>query len=616
MAILENIYANVKAGRRNMRLRGQSPEESLEELKNILIESIHIQNSGSKILQKKSLEELKQLRQDMMAGQISAGSKTNQVVGSYTHVIGQIEEMLDQTNQNNKAYEGAIDSIKGAFPSSDSLVAALMTANPLLGYGVKLFRDMAKSRSEAKQQARQMEQERLKKIKMETELINAQFEQLEKEEAVTEKEEDAIKEKEKPVLERVETDAPVTDNDRQSNILSMTDDHALFIAETIEDSTNKLIRYFEEADKKNDRDEKLTKMKESSGTPVQMPEQGPKGVTQGRKGGMLGMLARGALAIVTGLGLSLAAFTAPLIAMMGILKGIGAFAVKLVSKLALPIVVFKAIYDFFDGFFSVGEWLGKNEEDVSLLDRIKMGVYSAIAGFVSIFTDVFAWLTGGTSKSKEEMAVAMFNFVENLTATVIEWVSNAYDSVLNFFKSIPDTVMNMIDSMGTAIKDGYQAGVDKVTEIFGKITETFKSIYEAIENKLNEWRQSLGKIPGIGKLFKTDEEIMQEEIMERQVAYEKRVAQGRAGGTLLANTQRLEMTTGIPMTSGVMANIERASQQMDLEQQRKQMEMARGGGTNVIAPSNTQVNQSQFVGASTNTNNTNRRLRFATNGAY
>jgi uncharacterized protein YlzI (FlbEa/FlbD family) len=214
------------------------------------------------------------------------------------------------------------------------------------------------------------------------------------------------------------------------------------------------------------------------------------------------------------------------------------------------------------------------------------------------------------------MAVAMFNFVENLTATVIEWVSNAYDSVLNFFKSIPDTVMNMIDSMGTAIKDGYQAGVDKVTEIFGKITETFKSIYEAIENKLNEWRQSLGKIPGIGKLFKTDEEIMQEEIMERQVAYEKRVAQGRAGGTLLANTQRLEMTTGIPMTSGVMANIERASQQMDLEQQRKQMEMARGGGTNVIAPSNTQVNQSQFVGASTNTNNTNRRLRFATNGAY
>jgi hypothetical protein len=623
MAILEDVIANIRAGRRNIKLRGESdPQAALAELQAILIEAIHVQNSGSKGMQKRALEELKQIRRDMVAGHISAGSKTNQAVGTYTHVIDQVESMLDQTRQNNQVYEGAIDSIKNSIPSADSLVAALMTANPLVGYGVKIFRDMSKSRQEARQKARQIESERLKVLSEQENVAREQLSWTEEQRQEAEKEKGPMGEKQraKPyskmtqvlyeikdiLLERVGTNQSPedeskivkvdSDNDEVENKLQRVEEQLENVNNSIIETASEQIAHEERMEKRRERNSRLTRMKEPTGglptgpTPVE-----PKGVTQGKKGGFLGALLRG-LGLLSLKGTGLLSIFKPLTMIIGFIKGFGAMALKIGSKVLLPLAVLKGIYDFFDGFFSAADWLGRADSELSILDRIKMGVMSAISGFISLFTGAFSWITGITTPSKEEMAVAMFKFVEDIQTAVVDWVSNAYDKIVNFFSSIPETVMNLLDGMGNAIVAGYDIAINKVTEVFNKITDTFKSIYQAIEDKLSSWRQSLSEIPGIGRLFKTDEE----EAAEAQKMREANAS----GAAVLAQGRRLEMTTGIPVTSGALANIERVSNQMDSERRAKELSSV----NNIVAPNTTNVNSNQTIFENRTSNNPNTRL--------
>ena len=201
---------------RSASLRTQSPEQTIATLQDILREALHVQSSGSAFFADRALKELKQIRQDMTAGQINAGSRTAQISGTYGHVIDQLESLTKNADKTQSDMGKTIDSIKNAFPSSDTLIGALMTANPVLGYGVKLFRDISRSRRAAKVKDNDERKRRLSVLEQQAEFIESQFDVVEEQKEVAQQQMDVVsaekKEKRtrsyvyKPLLEDIKTE--------------------------------------------------------------------------------------------------------------------------------------------------------------------------------------------------------------------------------------------------------------------------------------------------------------------------------------------------------------------------------------------------------------------------
>lgn len=173
MAALD-VLSSVLSIRRSEKIRdAETPEDASRMLRGALMRAVQLQQTGNKRMQNNALNEIKQLRSDMVAGQVDAGMYTGEMVGVYGHVIDQIERMHSESSSTNDAVNDRLDAMRRALPSTDTLIGALMTANPLLGYGVKIIRDLNRSRKDAKVA-------RIEKQKADAELVDSTEKQITK----------------------------------------------------------------------------------------------------------------------------------------------------------------------------------------------------------------------------------------------------------------------------------------------------------------------------------------------------------------------------------------------------------------------------------------------------
>lgn len=169
LGLTRNVY-------RNMQLRNNDdPKDVMNQLSNILQEAIHMQSSGSKPFANAALKELRQIRTDVIAGNINAGAQQNKMMGVYTHVINQLENSVADMDNNNNLITSAVGTIKKSFPSTDTLIAALMTANPLVGYGTKLITDLYRSRKEKAEKDKAEAKKRLSALRDQERYVQEQL---------------------------------------------------------------------------------------------------------------------------------------------------------------------------------------------------------------------------------------------------------------------------------------------------------------------------------------------------------------------------------------------------------------------------------------------------------
>lgn len=176
---LQNAIMDVRNMKRSLALR-QEPDQAkiVSILEQILKDAVVAQASGSRIFQKKAYEEMVQIRKDMLSHQVHAGASQEAMVGIYSHMIDQMDRMQSDNQKTNKAFDSAIGELGKSIPSVDTFISALMTANPLLGYGVKIIRDIGRS-SRAYSNARQKEsRERMKQLEAQEAYIEKQMKEL------------------------------------------------------------------------------------------------------------------------------------------------------------------------------------------------------------------------------------------------------------------------------------------------------------------------------------------------------------------------------------------------------------------------------------------------------
>lgn len=512
-----NSIRELQMMRRNIQMRDAPPEQVAQMLQALLTEAINLQNSGSRAFQKKALDELRQVRKDMIAGQISAGGATSNFVGTFSHVIDQIESLATSNAALNEKVGSSFDAIKGAIPSTDTLVAALMTANPILGYGTKLIRDIAAARKRSSEAAKNEAKRRLEVLRQQEEYISSQLEQTDPvaEEIVEgNAERSAFEETQLVLLEEIRDEIKRLE-EMFAKTWDVVDDVEQTMLDQVEQSQENSVNEIDamrEAEELRERNAALSEMdgRYEDTPPIPVPDNvDTRAVAEKKEGGLFDMLLgaplRGLAGIITGVvaGLSgvLAAFAgggligallAPFKAVIGFIVGVGKLALKLGSKVLLPAMIIKSLFDFFDGFFNAEEIIG--QQGMNLGERVLAGVSNVIAKFIGIFDSI-----------AELFGVDLFD-QEGMTKRIYEFLHSIPDKAVELFDKITTTIGETYDAVVGGIVENIKNAVDNVLGFFTKIIDTYVEIYGMIFDQFKKLKDGAKSIPLVGGLFGDDEE--------------------------------------------------------------------------------------------------------------
>lgn len=493
---LSKTILDVRNMQRSVALRNElDPKKVVEVLQQILQDSVVSSASNSRAFQKKAYEELVNIRRDLAAGQINAGVATGPMTGIFSHLIDQMDNLQNEGKQSNKKFEGALDHLTNSIPSADTFIAALMTANPLLGYGVKVVRDIGKS-SKAFNASRKEEARKREKLLMQQEsFLQEQLKLLDVEEKAAEEQIDnqtaEAKERKKNTVGRGGTYKKILDQIHEELIILRKEwtgearqgeliEGEYKVVENLENSTQENIEKIEnlndsileqtESDKENslnemenekelerlrNRDEKLEQLKESPNIPS--PNLEPvKNVMEDQKKGFTRLL-DGLLSPI-------------LLMARSTLVAFGLAAVSLIGTvIAIPTLIATAIYKFLDGFFNAEEIIGKSTEDITMLDRIKAGVAN-IWGTALRILDWVAEALGLDFFDSKDMEKRIYKALDAGEKKIISLYNNSVEFLVEKYDAIITTVTDFFDEI--------QGFFDKIGEFFTKKYTDFMSTFD------------------------------------------------------------------------------------------------------------------------------------------
>lgn len=656
----KDILLDLRSMRRSTAIRNEDdPDKVAKILESIIKESIHVQNGGDKGFQRKSMAELKQIRRDLVAGQINAGAKTGQMTAIYSSVIDALSKVESEGSKGIQAYEKTAETLRKSIPSSDSLVSALMTANPLMGYGVKMIRDMTRSSAESRQRAKLEAAKKIALLREQEAFLAEQFKAAEEAAQNNEEATEAVIDGEK---ERTKADKKKRSGTNQHTlnreILESIDREIKMLVDIwsdepvdrIEESIKELTRQqAEEAEKtrlanieaaeKVRREEELNRMDDVDTTlpPTPLPDvvdtsavRDPDHTGGGLLSGLIGSIGKmflagfGSLFAAGGLlaaGGILATMLKPITGMIKFFAGIGKVAVKLAGKLLLPVAVITAIYDFFDAFFNASEWLNKPDNQISMTERISLGIANVIASIVGIFDSVLE-LFGIDMIDTTTLTKTIHDFFMGFPDMVMNFIHSATTYMTDLYGNVIESIKTKFDEAKKTVADAFTGVVDQVMGIFESITSTFKSVVEGIEKKFAEWKQTISDIPGIGPLFSSEpnEPIQLDQAAVDQASQDLkdltsstnllRVNEGVATMVPLEPTSSLTMQQGGTPTGSKAASTGVQRAELQTKPQAAPPVMINAPQTTV-----NNINQGGSAGAkTTNTSNQNHKFRRLADG--
>ncbi|MDX1532759.1 MAG: hypothetical protein R3230_00975 [Nitrosopumilaceae archaeon] len=465
MALVKTL-SNVKRAKRSTRLReeGVSDEEIMEIFEEILQNAVVAQASGSPKAMRRAIDELKQVRKDVRTGQVRTTSKRQKnIIGRFSNLVDQLEN----EEQSIMKRDGG-DGIASSLPSLDTIVSAVMTANPLLGYSAKIVKDLGGSVKQKTKRDRENARNQAKVIEEQKDFILDRIEVLEDEKNLNATQMNQI-DVYKDILERIENEMiqlrkiwesdsdPITvENPQTENKLSQ-----LVKAEEQIIEEQRLKR---EQDEFNKTELRRIDDVERSGLAGALEKD--EDSDTGLLGGLAGMLGGGLMA--------------GLMNLFGIFRSLGTAGKALLRvgvRGSIIGSVILAIYDFIDGFFSAGDILNMSEDDLNIGDRLVAAVSNVVAGFGKMLDTILEWFDIDIIDSE--------NLEQRIGQGVKETVDKIFDWMFGLFASAKDAIKSFdVSELLTSIKDQtvqfmenlLQVIPDAISEAFGAVGDFFENI--------------------------------------------------------------------------------------------------------------------------------------------
>ena len=466
-ANLKQTLMDVRKMRRAVRMRKQTdPEVVSKTLETILHEAIALSTTSDGVMSQAAIKELRQVRRSLVAGQINAGQKTAAHIGAYSAVLDQIDNVSKEVQEDAKEERTSYRSgIMENLPSSETVVSAIMTANPLLGYSIKIGRDLlvsSKKNNEAKKKQNEVEaQKRKEQLQQQEQLLLDQMKTDELQEENAKEENKQLTQKRrgiyKEVLEQIRDELrrlEVGSNGGQSegNItIEREQNDSSEVFETVSEQSEKIDETNNKLDQLEETNNKLEQINETNKDELQfirdesaynglassesefeggMPTTGMvSGKAAGKSGGgILSKVLGGLMGLAGGI-------MAPFASMFGFLKVAGGMLLKF-GKFGGIFMAFKGIYDFIDGIFRADEILG--DSDLDWKDRLKVGISNVLSGLL----EPINWLAKNlfdmdlmNGKDRDGMTKQYFEFFDNFTQNIIGMAQWIWDSISEWVKT-------------------------------------------------------------------------------------------------------------------------------------------------------------------------------------
>lgn len=197
MVKASKILLDIRKAKRSVALRDENDTAVvLSTLEAILHESIAAKSLDSHgAIGKAAIDELVDIRNALIANQIKAGKNSSKMIGKYSLVIDEMRDLDDRLIEERKKDEVAMSeavtrplrTLMSAIPSPEAITAALITANPVLGYGFKIITDVFSGIGSSVRSGIENKREQDKMAKEYAKQLEHQLENLDKEEELIEK---------------------------------------------------------------------------------------------------------------------------------------------------------------------------------------------------------------------------------------------------------------------------------------------------------------------------------------------------------------------------------------------------------------------------------------------
>lgn len=476
MGVLQTLIDTRKMKRMASLIQQNDPDRAAVQLEDILKEALAVQMTGNIRAQTNAIQEIKSLRNAMVAGSINAGKMTTKMIGAFTLAS---EEMDRETQKllNNLANENKIDVsfLADRLPSMDALTSALITANPFMGYGVKIVRDIGKELKGRKMQREAEKKQRLELIQSQQQKFAEMLQDSQEEQSNEPKPKVENDDKKETQLLSMDLESPwikffepyATDS---TDLLEDIEYNTFRLAKIWDDSHDRLVRINREQEREDTRlkkeaDDEKKRIEEqerlqrerdietpnlpSVVTPADVQSEDEKqGGFAAILGGLLGGLTGGGvMAAISAIGDLFASITS-----------IGAVAMGILKK-GTPLAAILAVYDFLDGFFSAKDILDKS--NVTIRERIETGLSNVLAGFISIADTVLEFFgVDVIKKNKKELAKTMSMSLHETVDKFVDLAKSLWDGIVDFFISVKDEIMAFFDDPVEYMKEFTQDFID------------------------------------------------------------------------------------------------------------------------------------------------------------
>lgn len=489
---LGNAIGRIKTIQVALEARTKKGDELVEYLKKKLENNLKAQLTDNLTIRRQSVREMKMLKEEIYRGNLSLTQKNRDAFyGLYNRAV---QESVKSNSVLAQSASDFVQSVKGNLPSLDNVLSAVSVANPVVGFGLKLTKDLiasATGRKKAFEEERKITlknlEEEAEKTEIEHEAAEAALEnELAKRddgasaaEAVREMDEstdrrsqaatqrnqqrhetqkewlkriytvmaevrentDALIGKERMGIENADGYATASPNATRVDFddLLKSQDVIHSDLERVDANTEKLVRIQEEAANRieAERLQQIEASRESKADSIldAPKDEGGRGIGDMLSGFLLGKAGLlGKLAGILGMVL------APIGALFSGLLGLA----KFIPGVALVTTAVMGAKAFFDGFSDAANILGKPENQVDFGDKVAAGIGS-LAGMIGGVIDWLAGLLGFELNLKETITKSVAGLVDGYIDTVTSLYKGAFELLTGFFGNVTSTVDNIID---------------------------------------------------------------------------------------------------------------------------------------------------------------------------
>lgn len=467
MALVKSL-SNIQRMKRSVKLRedGLSDDEMVEIMEQMINTALVAQASGNKNMMKRSVEELRQVRKDVRTGNVKLSTgKQQKVIGRFSNLVDQLEGE-QETNTTQSAGGSGLGGIMSSLPSAETLISAVMTANPLLGYSTKILKDIGgsvknKTRNDqeaAKRQAQILEEQR--------DYVLDRKGELEMESEINEKQRDQL------------SDYDIILKNIESELIKLRqiwegDDNQL--VKESEDTNSKLGKLVE-AEERIVEEQRLQREQSEFAAMESEREGGDDSVSdvfskeEGGKGGFFGIL--GGLAAMMG-----GKIMGGLMAVFGIFKAIGSVGMALLKigvKGSVIGAVIMSIYKFIEGFFNAGDILDMADADLNIKDRLIAGFANVWGSLIKLFDTVLEWFDIDIIDS-DGITKRIAKSTKELVDNFFDWVFGLFDNVRTFIQDfdisetlgmVKDKSIELMQKLVNIIPEMVGDAFEKVGDLF------------------------------------------------------------------------------------------------------------------------------------------------------